>query len=44
MAIYATLISDLKEHIIYLVIKITPRVGNSKNQEDRSENLGQVKY
>lgn len=32
MVIYATLISDLKENTIYLPIKITPRVGNSKKQ------------
>lgn len=30
MVIYATLINDLEENVIYLLIKITPRVGNSK--------------
>lgn len=32
MVIYATLINELEENVIYLLIKITPRVGNSKER------------
>lgn len=43
MVIYATLINDLEENVIYLLIKITPRVGNRKDEADRSQYLGQIK-